>query len=277
MNSTLIIDDNNLNILDDNAGSVLTSAPLEFNNIKKIIFKTDTLISLKRAAFANMKLLEEVELSDSIISLGESTFFGCGNLKKVKLGKNIKKIPAWTFKGCINLEEIEFPDSVIEIGKGAFNFCYKIKRVKLNEGLHEIASYAFASCTSLIEISIPNSVMFINEFAFGHCPNLVKFNISKDSNLMELNLKTFGTVNISDKDLSIERIKRNSGFSKIFYLINLTKNTHYDQLFFLRDITENPNNIFKYIGKYNIELEDIKFLLNEEEYHGFLNGSNYGI
>lgn len=86
-------------------------------------------------AFAEMPLLQSVEIGDSVETIGEYTFYNCPALK-----------------------EIEIPASVKSIGKQAFLGCTGITKVTMHEGLESIGMEAFYNCTSLTDIAFPASV-----------------------------------------------------------------------------------------------------------------------
>lgn len=273
MSNTLILDDDKL--------INYSKTYKHYLGIKKIIVKTSSITKIENNTFTKFRYLEEVELSDSITSLGDNIFDGCTNLKKVKLSQNITNMPFNAFRNCIQLEKIDFPISIKYIAGNAFDGCINLKKVKLNEGLLEIYEGAFIYCESLESITIPNSVKKISHFAFNYCPNLVEFKLSKKSKLEQFNLYTFGEVKSLNYKTKPQTI---SPFANILNLMYLNSNIilsdneiSKNNINFFIDITKNKNNILRYLGKFGINFDDISFLLDEKEYSGSKQGSNYGI
>jgi hypothetical protein len=268
MNGTLIIDSSIRDLIDCKFANT--------ENITKVIFESDKIRSIGHDCFNGCINLEEIEIPDSVNYIGYQAFYNCKKLKKVKLGKNLDSLNHSMFQDCINLEEIEIPSNIKVIHKDVFYSCKKLTKVKLNEGLLRIDTNSFKDCTNLNEISIPDSVRHITDRAFNACPNLVRFYINKTSKLQTFHRFVFGA--LYNKYITINP-KCYSPYTVLYDDIMNRDTENGDSIFvsLIKDYTENPNSIFSYINKYNIELEDIMFLLDKKEYAGFLNGSNYGI
>lgn len=257
--------------------------PYEFarkKDITKVIFKDDKIKYISSYAFRDCVDLEEIYIPDSVVSIESSTFYGCEKLKKVRLSNSLSVLSQNIFERCTRLEEIEIPSSVKTINNLAFFKCKSLKNIKFNEGLTKITRAVFKECESLAEINIPNSLRIIEDDAFAYCPKLVKFNVSMNSELQILHLNVFGREEEDDwldawlfsSDIKDITFKKNSPFMKLLYTCDV--NTSID---FLKEITLNPDSILNIAEKYSINKNNILFLLDKEEYKGYINGTDYGI
>lgn len=134
--------------------------------------------SIGKWAFDNLKQLRSVTIPNSVISIGRNAFWGCTNLSTVSLSNSLKEISEDCFSVCENLSSIEIPNSVTSIGEGAFWGC-KFTSIVIPTSVKTIGKSAFWQCKELQSITIPSSVVSIGEEAFGCCRGLTSINIPK--------------------------------------------------------------------------------------------------
>lgn len=100
-----------------------------------------------------------ISFSDSVQTIRIAAFESFTNLKKVRLSENLDSIGAEAF-GFTGLEQIEFPKSLRYIGPGAFINCRALKKVIFSgTGPLYIGKNAFLDCTNLEYIELPDSVV----------------------------------------------------------------------------------------------------------------------
>lgn len=135
-------------ILGDTVVSIDKLAFSDMKNVTKVSFP-NTLTSINAYAFMNMTSLESVVIPENCSTLGLGLFQNCTSLKSVTVKSEIPYVVSQMFTGCTSLKEFTVPDSATII-----------------------ASFAFADCTSLEKVVIPDSVTKIATNSFKNCKNL---------------------------------------------------------------------------------------------------------
>lgn len=138
--------------------------------------------SIRGDVFANLYLLQEVELPETVEEIRGGAFSNDIMLKKVTLPSKITEIKGNTFENCISLRSIKIPDSVTRIGGHAFYGDSSLSEVIFTKDskLQEIGSSAFRKCDSLMTITIPYGV-YVNDRAFKESPTAIYFFESTDN------------------------------------------------------------------------------------------------
>jgi hypothetical protein len=229
----------------------------------KTIYIGDDLIELNTSNYINhthVYEIGEVIMSNSVISIKDIDFAFCGNLKKVTLSENLENIPRHFFRGCYNLTEINIPKNCYSISESAFYSCLKLKKINLSSSLLRLEESVFNFCP-IEEIEIPELLRYIYPHSFANMPTLKKIKVSPN----------WTPIFISDKIFGISEKPSQSPFSNILEKLKMVK-----FIDFLKDINEDDNNVFKYLEKDLLNINDVRFLLRDE-YIGLKEGTFYGI
>jgi hypothetical protein len=149
----------------------------------------------------------------------------------------------------VSVTEFVIPNFITSIGDYVFNHCEKLKSINIPNTVTEIGLGAFCNCKTLTFANIPNTVTVIRGGTFYNCNSLISISIPNSVTHIGTRVFTYTPFeNIFNKLKTIEFIKFVNSKDKIKYV---------------------KNNL--------LQLDDIKFLLDKEEYNGYINGVNYGI
>lgn len=118
------------------------------DEITKVVVE-DGVTRLGFEAFAEMPLLQSVEIAGSVETMGTYAFARNEALTSVTIKDGAQNIGEYAFYNCPALSEINIPDSVKAIGQ-----------------------YAFYSCSSLTDIAFPASVKTVGYQALQNTPFL---------------------------------------------------------------------------------------------------------
>lgn len=170
---------------------------------KQIIFP-ETLVEIKKRAFAENHNLRQAILPASLERMGAQCYRECNNLRKVHFALDCKceEIPDGAFDSCVHLKEVTLPagtktigsrafyrckdltrlvlpDTITRIGDEAFYFC-GLEELILPRGLQELGDSAFFRCKNLHSVFIPDSVKIIERWVFHGCSRLEYLEILHD-------------------------------------------------------------------------------------------------
>ena len=95
------------------------------NEISKIVV-CEGITSIADSAFADFRLVKEVQLPNSLRMIGPAAFITCTSLETLVLPYKITKIEDGAFVNCETLASITIPGSITEIAEDAFYNCYNI-------------------------------------------------------------------------------------------------------------------------------------------------------
>mmetsp|Transcript_36712 Transcript_36712/g.89072 ORF Transcript_36712/g.89072 Transcript_36712/m.89072 type:complete len:612 (-) Transcript_36712:113-1948(-) len=140
------------------------------------VIVAESVLKIKKNAFEDCILLEEVQFNRGLQIIGDNAFRKCFHLQTVSLPVTLEKIgkAAFSRSSLIGIDLLHVKD----IGSGAFSFCDSLVDVYLPEGLVTISDSLFYYCEALRQITIPSTVEVIGTRAFAGCNLLenVKFN-----------------------------------------------------------------------------------------------------
>ena len=157
-----------------------------------------------------------------------------------------------------NITDINIPSTVTyegvkyrvtSIGDFVFAYCDSLTSITIGNYITSIGARSFLGCTCLTSVIIGDSVTSIEWYAFNGCTALTSVTIP--NSVISIRKEVFcGTPfeNIFDK-LTLDEFKA-----------------------FL-----NETDKFKYVSDGKLNLEDILFLLDKDEYCGYINSIDYGI
>lgn len=95
------------------------------NEISKIVVG-EGITSISDSAFADFRLVKEVQLPNSLRTIGPAAFITCTSLETLVLPYKITKIEDGAFVNCEAMTSITIPGSIIEIADDAFYNCYNV-------------------------------------------------------------------------------------------------------------------------------------------------------
>lgn len=131
------------------------------------------------SAFADNRMLREINFTDYINTIGAFAFSGNSNLRFLNIPKNVTSIAQSAFKDCSSLESVNFAGyKIVKIDRFTFANCYALESIVIPSSVTTIDEYAFSNNTSLKSIFISENVNDIADNAFNNCPNLVIYGIS---------------------------------------------------------------------------------------------------
>ena len=165
------VDENNLSyksmdgILFNKDGRELICFP-EGKNIKDYTVPEDVVI-IGKSAF-NCSLIENVILPENLITIESEAFANSRVLKNINIPGTVEEIGSFAFSGCFNLQSVIISDGIMEgIREGAFEYCISLKSIILPENLGHIGGDVFYMCTSLTSIHIPDNVIYLSDASCG--------------------------------------------------------------------------------------------------------------
>lgn len=168
-------------VVDEKVTQIKKNAFADNNSIKKIVIKSMD-VEIGAGAFANMKALEEIEISfvgataDAVnakktfayifgtesydegkavtqtynVSDETATYYVPKTLKKVTVNSSDEyELPAYAFNGMSNLTEIVLGEKVTSIGNNAFENCSALTKFVVPAAVKKIGDSAFVGCTGL--------------------------------------------------------------------------------------------------------------------------------
>ena len=122
-------------------------------------------LNIRKGAFENASLLEEIIIPEGVTTIPENCFSECVSLKRVVLPSTLEKISNFAFSGCSALAEISLPESLKEIGWCAFSRS-GLTAVTAPASLAALSAEAFADCESLVCVDLSASaITSLNDFA----------------------------------------------------------------------------------------------------------------
>lgn len=139
------------------------------SKLRKVIL-TDNVKVIRKLAFAECGMLEEIVLGHRIREIRDYAFYYCFALREIIFPDTLKRIGSLAFLECGFLN-IKIPDSVTEIGGNAFSKCKNLTKVTIGKGLTAIPECCFSNCSKLKEVVIPETVTEIAHDAFKNCGN----------------------------------------------------------------------------------------------------------
>lgn len=145
-----IVDGFRFNIIDERA-NILGYEGSKKNLIIPRVLDDYQVVSIEKEAFANLEILESIEIPNTISKVGEHAFKDAHNLRSV------------TFEEKSKLTKIE---------KGVFYNANSLVDIIIPNGIVAIDDYAFYKATSLSSIIFPYSLEEIKERAFYGTDNL---------------------------------------------------------------------------------------------------------
>lgn len=89
------------------------------NNLKKLIL-SESVTTIKRAAFEGCKLLEEVVFNKKLSKLDNIVFGGCTSLKNIDLSNTSLKTVGNVFRHCSGIETVILPKTLEVLGSNDF-------------------------------------------------------------------------------------------------------------------------------------------------------------
>ena len=122
--------------------------------------------------------IRSITIPNTVKTIGKRAFRELRGLKKVTIPNSVTSIGDSAFAKCDYLTSVTIPGSVKTLGNSAFSGCTVLARVKLNKGLKTIGDSAFSN-TSLVTVVIPESVEAIGDDAFYECHCLTSITIPK--------------------------------------------------------------------------------------------------
>ena len=183
---------------------IIGKQAFESCQFRKGIDFPDTLIEIKKRAFAENHSLRQAIFPSSVKRIGAQCYRECNNLRVAKFEKNsnctviqegvfdscvklnevvlpekTKGIERRAFYRCKELKKVIFPNTLRKIGDEAFYFC-GFEELHLPDKLEEIGDSAFFRCNSLKYVFIPKSVKSIGRWVFHGCSKLVYLEIHHD-------------------------------------------------------------------------------------------------
>lgn len=99
--------------------------------------------------FDKCENLRSVNIPDTVVAIKKGAFADCRSLEDIVLSENLRKIEESTFENCFNLKQITIPESVTHIGKNAFLNCKSLKKVVLKGIKTRINPSSFEGCLNL--------------------------------------------------------------------------------------------------------------------------------
>lgn len=115
------------------------------------------LTAIADEAFSGCSRLTNVKLPKSVKTIGARAFADCRVLKEINLPADLTSIGEGAFSGCAKLPNLTLPSSITEIAASSFEGCTATTAVVLPLGIKAIGSRAFAGCTKLTSFTV-NSV-----------------------------------------------------------------------------------------------------------------------
>lgn len=191
------------------------------DQIEKIVV-SNGVTRIGNRAFYDFISVKKLEIAGTVNSIGPYAFRGCYKLTQITLSKGIKNIEAHAFELCYGIKTISFPDGLLQIGDQAFSLCSGITEIVIPSSVLKIGVAPFYGCSSLTTIkvdsnnayycsdpfgvlytknmedlvqappllssnySIPDSVQAINSYAFCGCTNLLKMQIPRGVDYIEI-------------------------------------------------------------------------------------------
>ncbi len=102
------------------------------NDISKIVVG-EGITSISDSAFADFRLVKEVQLPNSLRVIGPAAFITCTSLENLVLPYKITRIEDGAFVNCESLKTITIPGSITEIAEDAFYNCYNAQIVGVDD------------------------------------------------------------------------------------------------------------------------------------------------
>lgn len=128
-------------------------------NVKEIVVP-DTVISIRRAAFAYVSSLEYIRLSKQIRELDEFVLAGCTKLKKIDFPASVRILAPTVFRGCKKLSGLSHESKVLV--NDTITYDGKIVINQTEKTLIQVMPDAK-------KITIPAEVKWIEPTAFKNC------------------------------------------------------------------------------------------------------------
>ncbi|MCR4661914.1 MAG: leucine-rich repeat protein [Clostridia bacterium] len=150
--------------------AINSNAFIYCSNIKAITFLGDDEIEIGDNAFANLNVLEKINIPANIISFGVGVFENNTRLKNI------------TFAPAANRTRVE----PLEINESLFSGIYALKSITIPSYVSKIGGYAFIN-TSLSNITIEGGelALDIGEYAFSELKTLKNIDLPKRVNRIE--------------------------------------------------------------------------------------------
>ncbi len=123
----------------------------------------NTVKSIHYRAFAENRMLEEINMPPSISLISKRAFYNCSSLKSIKIPDGVARINEGTFEGCSSLEDVNLPESLEYIEISAFKRCISLRNIEMPKKLLAIKTDAFMQCSALDTVTIPNPNTALDE------------------------------------------------------------------------------------------------------------------
>ncbi|MBO5734453.1 MAG: leucine-rich repeat protein [Clostridia bacterium] len=101
------------------------------NEISKIVIG-EGITSISDSAFADFRLVREVQFPNSLRVIGPAAFITCTSLETLVLPYKITRIEDGAFVNCESMTSITIPGSITEIAEDAFYNCYNVSIIGVN-------------------------------------------------------------------------------------------------------------------------------------------------
>ncbi|MDD4291739.1 MAG: leucine-rich repeat domain-containing protein [Clostridia bacterium] len=157
------------------------------NLISVLIPYGSALKGIGKAAFANNKSLEYINLRSGVEMIGESAFaytalrelelpdtineigaraFEGSSIEKIEMPRGVKNISSYLFANTTRLTSVIMHDGIESIGDYAF-YESKIKVIQFGLNVRSIGAYAFAN-TDIENVELPEGLQYIEAGAFSN-------------------------------------------------------------------------------------------------------------
>lgn len=134
--------------------------------LEKIINLPTGITKIDYCAFAECKLLKNIEFPESLQYIGRQAFKKSGlKLECLDIPKNVYAIGSEAFSEIYVKKIFLESGEELQIGSGAFENCNELEQIDMNNRSVGLAEEAFAGCSSLTEIDL-SSVTKIGACAF---------------------------------------------------------------------------------------------------------------
>lgn len=183
--------------------TVIEARAFEGNAHLTSLIIPESVIEIRKAAFADCHNLRSVQLPDTLKYIADNVFFGTAVYNDTSLWQNgalylgnhlisvrpaavkglysvrsgTKTVAGLAFYQCTQLTDILLPHGVVSIGNSSFYGCSSLSTLYLPATLEIIGNGALAYCTSLTEFTLPVGVREIKSSPFPGCDALARITV----------------------------------------------------------------------------------------------------
>ncbi len=121
-------------------------------------------------AFAETKLLGDIQNNSSLVIIGNTVIDGKGSVGEVIIPEGITSISAYAFANNKSITSIVLPKSLVMIDSGAFYGCNQLTKIIGTCTIEKIGKQAFSKCVTLEQLTL--KAKQVDERAFAMCKAL---------------------------------------------------------------------------------------------------------